>query len=93
MVWLEKALAAGPYFAEERFSLVDAAFAPVFRYFDTFEATLPPLGMFDATPKVRAWRAALTGRPSVQAAVTADYADRLAAFLRARRSHLSRSMA
>ncbi len=59
VAWLEKALVTGPYFAGERFSLVDAAFGPVFRYFDTFEATLPPLGVFDDMPKVRAWRAAL----------------------------------
>ncbi len=93
MAWLENALAAGPYFAGERFSLVDAAFGPMFRYFDTFEATLPPLGVFDDMPKVRAWRAALAVRPSVQGAVAADYPDRLTAFLHARRSHLSSLMA
>lgn len=57
--WLERALGTGPRFAGERFSFVDAAFGPVFRYFDTFEAALPPLGVFDEVPKVRAWRAAL----------------------------------
>lgn len=93
MAWLEGALGAGPYFAGERFSLVDAAFAPVFRYFDTFEAVLPPLGVFDATPKLRAWRQTLAARPSVRTAVTEDYPERLAAFLRARGSHLSSLMA
>lgn len=93
MGWLEGALGAGPYFAGGRFSLVDAAFGPVFRYFDTFEATLPPLGVFDAAPKVRAWRAALAVRSSVRDAVAPDYPRRLAEFLRARGSHLSRSMA
>lgn len=93
MAWLEGALGAGPYFAGERFSLVDAAFAPVFRYFDTFEAVLPPLGVFDATPKLRAWRQTLAARPSVRTAVTEDYPERLSAFLRARGSHLSRLMA
>ena len=68
---------------------MDAAFGPVFRYFDTFEATLPPLGVFDAA-KAREWRAALAARPSVRGAVASDYPERLAAFLRA---HLSRSMA
>lgn len=90
--WLEKALGTGPYFAGERFSLVDAAFGPMFRYFDTFERMLPSLGIFDATPKVRAWRTALSARPSVQDAVAADYPERLAAFLRMRGSHLSRLM-
>ncbi len=93
VAWLEGALAARPYFAGERFSLVDAAFGPVFRYFDTFEATLPPLDVLDGAPKVRAWRAALAARASVQGAVTANYPERLAAFLRARRSYLSSLMA
>lgn len=92
IAWLEGALGRGPYFAGERFSLVDAAFGPVFRYFDTFEATVPPLGVFDATPKVRAWRQALAVRPSVRGAVTADYPERLAAFLRGRGSYLSSLM-
>ncbi len=93
MAWLEGALGAGPYFAGERFSLVDAAFGPVFRYFDTFEAALPPLGVFDAVPRVCAWRAALAMRPSVRSAVAVDYPERLSLFLRARGSHLSRLMA
>lgn len=92
VAWLEGAFGTGAYFAGERFSLVDAAFAPVFRYFDTFEATLPPLRVFDAAPKVAAWRAALAERPSVRGAVAADYPERLADFLRGRESHLSRLM-
>lgn len=93
MAWLEKALGTGPNFAGEGFSLVDAAFGPVFRYFDTFEAVPPPLGVFDAVPRVRAWRAALAVRPSVRDAVAVDYPERLSLFLRARGSHLSRLMA
>ena len=85
-------LGAGPYFAGERFSFVDAAFGPVFRYFDTFEATLPALRVFDLTPQVRSWRAALSARPSVQHAVAVDYPERLTAFLQDRGSHLSRCM-
>ena len=93
MAWLERALGTGPYFAGERFSLVDAAFGPVFSYFDTFEAAPPSLGVFDTLPKVAVWRAALAGRPSVRDAVAADYPERLALFLRARGSHLSQLMA
>ena len=93
MAWLEGALGTGPYFAGEQFSLVDAAFGPAFRYFDTFEAALPPLGVLDGMPKVRAWRASLAARPSVRDAVAADYPERLTLFLRARGSHLSRLLA
>lgn len=89
---VESVLGAGPWFAGARFSLVDAAYAPVFRYFDAFER-IGIAGMFDATPKVRAWRAALAQRPSVRAAVTPDYSARLEAFLRGRNSVLSQRMA
>src|SRR6266581_2672248 len=34
---VEEALGAGPYFAGDSFSLVDAVFAPIFRYFDVFD--------------------------------------------------------
>ncbi len=83
---------AGRYFAGTRFSLVDAAFAPVFRYFDAFEA-LAGLDILSGLPRVGAWREALAVRRSVQGAVGADYPERLAAFLAARRSHLSALMA
>jgi glutathione S-transferase len=80
---------AGPWFAGARFSLVDAAFGPVFRYFDMFDA-IRPFGFFDSTPRVRAWRSALAARTSVQAAVTPDYNARLRRFLAERGSELSR---
>jgi glutathione S-transferase len=90
---LEAALDAhGPWFAGERFGLVDAVFAPVFRYFDTFEA-VGEGGWFEATPRVRAWRAALALRPSVREATLPDYAQRLRTFLLARGSELSRRIA
>ena len=82
----------GPYFAGARFSIVDAVFAPVFRYFDVFEVSTE-LRFFDATPRVRAWRRQLAARPSVRAAVAADYPERLRAFLLARRSAISRRIA
>ena len=68
---LEEALSEGPYFAGETFSLVDAAFGPVFRYFDVFEKYVA-LGLFEAAPKLRAWRAALDARPSVRDAVASE---------------------
>ena len=84
---VETALSGGPWFAGARFGLVDAVFAPVFRYFDLFDA-LKDLRVFSATPEVRAWRAALSGRPSVKTAVGADYAKRLHAFLERHDTHL-----
>jgi glutathione S-transferase len=77
---LEAELGDGPYFAGTDFSIVDAVFAPVFRYFDVFDG-LADLGIFDALPKTTAWRAALAARPSVREAVVPDYAARLTRFL------------
>jgi glutathione S-transferase len=82
----------GPFFGGERFGMVDAVFGPVFRYFDVFEQLGEP-GLFAGMPRVQAWRAALARRPSVQAAVAADYGERLTRFLRDRGSELSRRMA
>jgi glutathione S-transferase len=90
---VESALhAEGPFFAGAAFGLVDAVFGPVFRYFDVFEQLGEPT-LFEAMPRVRRWRAALAVRPSVRAAVDADYAERLQRFLLARQSALSRRIA
>lgn len=86
--WLESNLVAAPYFDGSRFHMVDAAFGPVFRYFDVIE-DFTPLSLFEALPKCAAWRNALARRPSVQSAVTADYPARLCDFMRRRGSHLS----
>jgi glutathione S-transferase len=84
---VELALGAGPFFAGESFSLVDAVFAPIFRYFDVFDR-LVDLGIFNATPKVRTWRAQLAQRASVQRAVGPDYPELLYAFLVRHDAHL-----
>jgi glutathione S-transferase len=84
---LEDVLGAGPFFAGSRFSLVDAAFGPVFRYFDAFDE-IADLGILTAKPKVSTWRRALAERPSVRSAVAPDYPERLRCFLDARDSHL-----
>lgn len=81
------AQASGPYFGGERFSLVDAVFAPVFRYFELFDA-IHDSHLFDALPRVDAWRRALAARPSVRDAVVPDYAQHLRAFLEKHQAHL-----
>ena len=78
-----------PWFDGERFSLVDAVFGPVFRYFDALDR-IGAFGMLDNLPKIAAWRAALAARPSVQGAVSPEYPALLWEFYRTRGSHLSR---
>jgi glutathione S-transferase len=82
----------GPYFAGASFSMVDAVFGPVFRYFDVLES-VGEAGFFEGLPKVRAWRAVLAARPSVQQTVGSEYAQELHHFFLARGSELSRRIA
>ena len=84
---VEEALGSGPFFAGNNFSLVDAVFAPIFRYFDVFDQLID-LSVFAETPKLRAWRAALAKRPSVGSAVGADYPELLRAFLVRHDAHM-----
>ncbi|MFI4930129.1 MAG: glutathione S-transferase family protein [Burkholderiales bacterium] len=76
---LEAALGKGPYF-DGAFSIVDAVFGPVFRYFDVFE-TIADFGFFEGLAKVRAWRHALATHPSVRQAVSSRYNELLREFL------------
>ncbi|VXC62128.1 glutathione S-transferase family protein [Massilia sp. 9I] len=89
---LEPVVGEGPYFAGADFSLVDAAFGPVFRYLDLFDAhgvhCVP-----QALVKVTAWRRALAERPSVAGAVAADYPERLRDFVLRRGGVLARILA
>ncbi len=88
---LEAAIGDGPYFAGASFSIVDAVFGPVFRYFDVIDG-IADFGFFGATPRVRAWRAALAARPAVRDAVDPAYPQLLRQFLQNRRSALSNLM-
>ncbi|MBR1199043.1 glutathione S-transferase family protein [Bradyrhizobium sp. AUGA SZCCT0240] len=84
---VEEALGSGPFFAGEKFSLVDAVFAPIFRYFDVFDELID-LSIFAETPKVRAWRTELAKRDSVRNAVGTDYPQLLHAFLVRHNAHM-----
>jgi glutathione S-transferase len=88
---LENILNVGPYFAGEKFSIVDAVFAPVFRYFDVFDRILD-LGVFEGLPKVQAWRRALATRPSVANAVVPNFKDLLSNFLCKQKGYMATLM-
>lgn len=81
----------GPWFAGSSFSLVDAVFGPVFRYFEALAPVLPE-DCLSSLPRVARWQVALRDRPSVAGAVSADYQDRLTVFLHKRQSALSRRL-
>ncbi|MGG7447251.1 glutathione S-transferase family protein [Kosakonia oryzendophytica] len=71
---IESELSSGPYFSGTRFSMVDAVYAPVFRYFSIIDASVSE-AIFEGLPQVSAWKAALAKRESVKAAVSSDYAE------------------
>jgi len=89
---IEAVLGDGPFFAGSAFSIVDAVFGPVFRYFDVFDA-IDGFALCSGFPKVQRWRRSLASHPSVAGAVGANYPELLTRFLRARGSSLSRRMA
>ena len=86
--WVERSLET-PYFMGERFSLIDAVYAPIFSYIAAFDA-IADFGILAATPKVRAWQQALKQRPSIQKAFVEDYSQQLLTRLGERDSYLSK---
>jgi glutathione S-transferase len=85
---LEARVVAEPWFDGDDFSLVDAVFGPVFRYFDVFD-TIGEFGILTDKPKLARWRRKLATRPSVLGAVSADYPALLCDFLVRRQSWIS----
>ena len=88
---IEEELGEGEFFAGDTFSIVDAVFGPVFRYFDVFD-TIDAFGFWEDLPKLKRWRHTLATRPSVAEAVCPDYPNLLHSFLLARRSALTQRM-
>jgi len=88
---LETHLGPGPFFGGAQFTLVDAVFGPMFRYFDTFDQ-VGDFGILAGRSRLLDWRKALTCRPSVRGAVSPEYPEELHRFLMQRQSHLTMIM-
>ncbi|WDD98555.1 glutathione S-transferase family protein [Thalassomonas actiniarum] len=84
---LEENLVQAEYFSSNEFSLVDAAFAPAFRYLPLFES-LSKEQFFQHLPKLALWAQYLLSRPSVIEAVSEHYQQQLMEFLAKRESYL-----
>jgi glutathione S-transferase len=89
---IEARLAASPWFDGDTFSLVDAVFGPVFRYFDVFDQ-IGDFGILAGKQKIARWRASLAARPSVKSAVSAEYPALLRDFLKRQSSWISQLQA
>lgn len=85
---LETQLQEGLFFGGKNFSMVDAVYGPIFRYFTVFEQ-YKDFGFFSQTPKVVTWRLRLLERPSVVEAALPNYPQFLHEFLLKRDSFLS----
>lgn len=80
-------VSGGPYFAGERFSLLDAAYAPFFMRFRILSAIHPDLaGVMPAS--LERWADRLLMRPSMVHSVVDDFEARFLAFFRGKGSHI-----
>jgi glutathione S-transferase len=89
---LEEVLGEGPYFAGEEFGMVDAVYAPIFRFTRHLKQLADLELMGKDTPKVVAWAEQLLARPSVQAAVPDSFVVDYTAYVRRQGGLLSRRL-
>lgn len=69
---LEDEISDGDYFNGNEFSMVDAVFAPIFRYHHNISKG-KDYGIFKDAPKVKAWGDRLLQRPSVIKSISESY--------------------
>ena len=77
----------GPYFNDDRLSLVDAAYAPFLQRFAFVEAKLQT-GLLRDFPLLQAWSDALLANPLVTGSVPANFEDEFVANLKRRGFHV-----
>ena len=87
---LEDVLEDGPYFAGSDFAMVDAIYAPIFRFLHSLQALTGQELVTAETPKVAAWAVSLLARPSVKDAVPASFREDYLAFIHRQGGYLSR---
>ncbi len=86
---LEGALGDGPYFNGRAFSLVDAAYAPLFVRLDYFHAMLGELAPAMRFPKVAAWHQVLCDLASVQKTIGYDFSQCMNQLVAQRQGYLA----
>ncbi|CDQ10773.1 Glutathione S-transferase domain-containing protein [Acidithiobacillus ferrivorans] len=87
---LDKIMGDGPFFANDHFSLVDAALAPLFMRMEILHA-LRPLPRWESLGKLRRLTASLMELPEVAGSVTADFPDCLRNYISEKGSLFLRS--
>jgi len=79
---LEEAVGDGPYFAGQQFGMVDAIYAPIFRFIRHLKQLTGIELLSGEIPQVAAWATNLLERPAVKSAVPASFSADYAAFVR-----------
>ncbi len=85
---VESELGEGPFFNSADFSLVDAAYAPMFMRLELLGRYAPVL-FTERLPKLLRWNEALLKLPAVNDSVVADFSQIYEALIRRRRGFLS----
>jgi len=88
---LDEILGDGPYFAGETFMMVDAVYAPIFRYLNQLETEFQ-LGLYADLDRLPRWADALLARPSVQHAVPETFTSDYRAYLLRQAGVLAKSI-
>jgi len=78
---LEDEISDGSYFNGDEFSMVDAVYAPVFRYHDRI-AKLKDYALFEDAPTIKAWGDKLLERESVIKSVPASYEQDMSNYIK-----------
>ena len=89
---LEEILGDGPFFAGTDFGMVDAVYAPIFRFTREIHSRTGLELVTGDTPKVASWAESLLVRPSVRDAVPADFGEEYAAFIRRQHGVMSQRL-
>ncbi len=86
---VEGVLGGGPYFNGQRFSVIDAVYATLFRYFEVFDPLLK-VDTLSTFVKMNKWSQALARRQAVVDCVPSNYGELLRGLIRGQSSYLSR---
>lgn len=78
---LEEEKSEGTYFNGEEFSMVDAIYAPIFRYYNRF-SQYKDFGFFEDAPGIKAWSDKLLARQSVIKSVPDSYEDEMSVYFK-----------
>lgn len=78
---VEDELAADPFFAGQRFGMVDLAYAPLFQFLNGI-ARNSGIDFYEDAPGIKTWSEQVLAHPSVAASVPDDYETLLRDYLR-----------